>query len=477
MSVSTPRTSSSTAELTGTAKLEDLTKIMANLKQDLTDIHLLPHQRDAFLEQVKVYGRDPTNADPIFTKEGLETLARHAFNSASQNTALNASRCLANAMLLRPETRQMIVDQGYIPKACTKLKIDNRDNEFVVSRIIFLATYAPELDIARLIDDEKLADNMCLNMNRHAKRYSALKSGKPQDPMADMALTETLKLLFNITSKCPEKVDKFSPALHHVLTVLSKMPISSSAPLENLVATVLNALVNLDFDGKNTTIVFPKSNPAIYTDCFIEILDKATNAYKDDELESLVSPLIVVLQKTYEVAPVEIKSQFRKSMLPSTTDREQPLGRGQTLPSRLLSLSTNPATPTLRTTVSALLFEMSDRDAKKFVQNVGYGFASGFLFQHGVTVPENALEAWSNEDDTPSAVATTERPINPVTGQFLDREEHVEIDMTDEEKEREAERLFVLFERLRATGVVDVQNPVTQARQEGRFEELPDDSD
>jgi len=29
--------------------------------------------------------------------------------------------------------------------------------------------------------------------------------------------------------------------------------------------------------------------------------------------------------------------------------------------------------------------------------------------------------------------------------------------------------------RLRATGVVNVENPVTKAYQEGRFEELPDD--
>ncbi len=41
--------------------------------------------------------------------------------------------------------------------------------------------------------------------------------------------------------------------------------------------------------------------------------------------------------------------------------------------------------------------------------------------------------------------------------------------MTEEEKEREAERLFVLFERLKATGVVDVKNPV-----ERRFEEVDD---
>jgi hypothetical protein len=39
-------------------------------------------------------------------------------------------------------------------------------------------------------------------------------------------------------------------------------------------------------------------------------------------------------------------------------------------------------------------------------------------------------------------------PVNPITGQRLDREENVETEpMTQEEKEREAERLFVLFER------------------------------
>jgi hypothetical protein len=58
--------------------------------------------------------------------------------------------------------------------------------------------------------------------------------------------------------------------------------------------------------------------------------------------------------------------------------------------------------------------------------------------------------------------------------------------ITDEEKEHEAERLFILFERsvstsgplflltvsrLKRTGV-DVENPVGQAVQSGRFEEL-----
>lgn len=44
--------------------------------------------------------------------------------------------------------------------------------------------------------------------------------------------------------------------------------------------------------------------------------------------------------------------------------------------------------------------------------------------------------------------------------------------MTDEEKEREAEKLFVLFERMQRTGVISAENPVGKAQREGRFEEL-----
>jgi hypothetical protein len=68
--------------------------------------------------------------------------------------------------------------------------------------------------------------------------------------------------------------------------------------------------------------------------------------------------------------------------------------------------------------------------------------------------------------------------VNPITGQRLDKEEQVQVEeMTQEEKEREAERLFVLFERLKATGVMNVENPVEAAYRSGRIEELADDED
>lgn len=75
--------------------------------------------------------------------------------------------------------------------------------------------------------------------------------------------------------------------------------------------------------------------------------------------------------------------------------------------------------------------------------------------------------------------ASAARPVNPVTGVYepenpgpSPREQ-----MTPEEQEREAEKLYVLFERLKKTGVMGVKNPVEEAQQSGRFEELSEEED
>jgi hypothetical protein len=175
----------------------------------------------------------------------------------------------------------------------------------------------------------------------------------------------------------------------------------------------------------------------------------------------------------HELAPEPVKSAMRARLLPSDAEREQPLGKSGTLPSRLLNLSASAATPAIRDSISAFLFELSDSDPATFVHNVGYGYASGFLLSKNIAMPESAMRGRGVQDAEGERV-----PVNPITGQRLDREPEVpEVEMTQEEKEREAERLFVLFERLRATGVVDVQNPITQAYQEGRITEVDSDEE
>jgi hypothetical protein len=92
---------------------------------------------------------------------------------------------------------------------------------------------------------------------------------------------------------------------------------------------------------------------------------------------------------------------------------------------------------------------------------VGYGNVAGFLFNKGVlsapTQPSSATLV------TPSGA-----PINPITGTI--QEPPVASDMTDEEKEREAEKLFILFDRLEKTGALSPdQNPIRKAAAQGRL--------
>jgi hypothetical protein len=351
----------------------------------------------------------------------------------------------------------MFVDLRYEQKACNKLKNDSRDDEFLVSRIIFLTTYDSNVNIENLIDQYHLAENICVNISRHARQYvTKQKKVKELDPMEDMALIETLKLMFNVTHFCPQRTAAFSTALPHILTLLTKRAVSSSKPLEPPIGSLVNALINVPFAQKDSLAqLFPKGAPNINVDRLHEILEKSIKVYADDELEQLVSPLLTLLRKVYENAPREVQKHMQRALLPSEADREKVLGRAESLASRLLRLSTNPTTPQVRETISSLLFDLSDNDARKFVHNVGYGFASGFLFQHNVPIPENALEAYSLSGSEGSNARGSQDSreqfagmVNPVTGQLLDREEAVEEEpMTMEEKEREAERLFVLFER------------------------------
>lgn len=374
--------------------------------------------------------------------QGIKTLTRHAFDAETLSTSHNALRCLANAMLIKAEARQMFVDLGYEPKACAQLKRDTWDDGFLVSRVIFLTTYGTNVDLARLIDDFELAKTITNKLATHAKlATNSGKEGAEPIPMQDMALVETLKLMFNVTHFCKAKVDAFAPAINHVLTLLTNRELTPSKPLDGVFGPLVNSLVNLELDKKEAqAILFPEGGTQMrVVERLIELLDLSMKNYGDSELEQTVTPLVSVLRLVYDSAPSEVKTFIQGKLLPAADDRTKVLGRSETLPSRLLRNSTNALAPQLREAISHFMFEMSDKDASKFVENVGYGYASGFLFQNNIPMPNNAA---GGENGASS------RPVNPITGQFLDQETGPAVpEMTDEEKEREAERLFVLFER------------------------------
>lgn len=350
-------------------------------------------------------------------------------------------------MLLKPEVRQIFIDLGCEPKACEKLRNDNRDDEFLISRIIFLTTYGTNVELPKLIEKHGLADSIIENLSRHAARSSSPTGKEKSDPMEGMALTETLKLLFNVTHFAASHLDSFAPAIPHIVTLLvsQEMP-STGRPLDGQFGPLINALMNLRLDMELAkSALFPSDKPTILMDRLLQLLDASTKSYKDNDLEQLVTPLVCVISSLHEHAPAEIRAHIRSKLLPTEEDRKTVLGKSETLPSRLLRNWTNPVTPEFRKAIAHLFFDLSDKDAGKFIENVGYGFASGFLFQNNIPVPEGFSGGAPAEG---SSKGGKMRDYNPITGQFRDEEKFPDLpEMTDEEKERESERLFVLFER------------------------------
>ncbi|KAF2858683.1 hypothetical protein K470DRAFT_283130 [Piedraia hortae CBS 480.64] len=443
-----------------------LDQLERNLKHDGMPIK----EQETVLGELKILGRNSASAGSIFSRRGIDVLAKYGFRRETKSTSHEALRCLANAFLLSETTRQLFVDLEYSTDAAERLKSNDCNDEFLISRIIFLLTYNTSADLDDMVNKHGLADSVNRHLTRHAERLTQDQTASSS--MKDMALTETLKLLFNITYYRPHTSTNFTPSIEPIISLLVHHP-TLSPPLQPPINYLLNALLNLDLSSAVMPDQDTNSTPPSHTenviDKLISIFDQSIRSYPERELDQLAAPLCTLIRRWYELTTSHQKSNIRSALLPQTQDRDKPLGQGDSLSARLLRLSIAPGLPTLRENISCLLFELSDKDADKLIKNIGYGFASGFLMSHNIPVLASKDGTLQGDDDGVE--------INPVTGQRIAEETMDQPDspeMSQEEKEREAERLFVLFERLRATGVVDVQNPVQKAVEEGRFEELPD---
>lgn len=292
-------------------------------------------------------------------------------------------------------------------------------------------------------------------------------------PSSSMALAETLKLLFSLTKRCPDDV-KFHAATQPAIDILLSQQDHPEQAIEPVVTHLVDALHILPIEEEDLSPWFPASDPKQLVERLISMLRTAAANHEASEMDLKAATTVILLLRLHKHAPDDVKALMREELLPSEDERNKPLGQSNTLPARLLRLSTSGYTPQLRELIPELFFELSDRNAETFVNNVGYGYASGYLTNNKIPfVPPSGESSKEAGARNASGMRTD---VNPVTGQFLANEPKIEgPPMTEEEKMREAERLFVLFERLKKTGVVDVKNPAEDAVQSGRFEELDDD--
>jgi hypothetical protein len=436
---------------------------LATLAKDIELRNLSDSQREAALGQLKALGRDVNNVKQAYDAAAVKVLGHYGFGEYSSNVRREALRCIANALILVPSTQEAFASQDFLRKTAELLGSQDDDDEFLSARILFLMTYTKSTSLPPLAKDYDMPGKIVGHLQRHVAADEPLIGAG----ITSMALAETLKLVFNLVNLVPDQQRTLLPAVSSLHTLLNNAKVLE-VPLQPPMNYLLNALASLEteVEGASKDNIPDNGTLSASVDKLVVILEQSLKAYANIDLDTQLISLLTILRRINATGHAELRTKMKGLLLPKDAERDKPLGQSETLASKLLKLTTAPGLVHLSEAVSSLLFELSDKDAHTFVRNVGYGYAAGYLMTHKIPIPENAKSTASGSDDV---------PINPVTGQRLDKEAEVEMPaMSQEEKEREAERLFVLFERLKATGVVDVKNPVEQVRDEGRLKDSSD---
>ncbi|BFZ63116.1 hypothetical protein YB2330_004236 [Saitoella coloradoensis] len=434
---------------------QELISVLANHVREGTvqSANVLPQ-----LQTLKVLGRDSSNCGPICSRIGISTLKSIGLPDGQPSpSSLEALRCLANALLLHPPARVTYVEEGGVENTLRRYETADIDEEFLLGRILFLVTASPSPVTGEVMEGGVVQTAVVNHLER------ASETDVQDQQMLAMALAETLKLLFNLAKNEPERVSTLKSTLPPLLRLLRNLPHSSGPPTAPI-SHVIDALFALT--PSEAVYQRPENVKRM-----IDILDLSLRSIDIKNLDSNTSaafdkgftPLLGLLNNVSADAPEDIREYVKSRLLPTTEERKNPLGKGDGLSAKIIQLmSVGMGMENVKECVGGLLYGLSDSNATKFIHNIGYGNAAGFLVNHGIPTP--ALS------DLPRS---SSEPVNPITGQFVEEEENIKMeDMTDEGKEMEAEKLFVLFERLRKTGVVDVQNPVREAVESGRFSEM-----
>ncbi|PFH52865.1 hypothetical protein AMATHDRAFT_73987 [Amanita thiersii Skay4041] len=184
----------------------------------------------------------------------------------------------------------------------------------------------------------------------------------------------------------------------------------------------------------------------------------------DNSLDDLLSPLLVLISRLC-IADETTRIRIRQWIVPDDLDRSSPLEGRSDLLGRCLRLLGSVYHPRLKDSVGEMLFAMADSDASTLSALVGYGNVAGYLFNKGImNAPPPNTRTTNVSLTTPSGA-----PINPITG-TMEKPKPDLPDMTEDEKEQEMEKLFVLFDRLEKTGALPKdQNPMRKAIQEGKL--------
>ncbi|KAM9716532.1 chaperone Ric-8A-like [Menidia menidia] len=403
---------------------------------------------------------DGAHEEEALRKEAMKVLCNVVYNSTWAQERFSGLRLLS----------------GLIERLSSSVSWSTPSSlQFYELRLMFLVTaLRPELS-AQLQQEGGLpiltaALESCLEVQWKEQYECVLDRAAPPISLeASQRIMEILKILFNITYRThrQEPSEEVAALCRHLVAILRICLLRKcllSDDTDELQGHTVNLLSALPLQCLDVLLVAPlepdsKQSVGVNMDCVHALLMFMERRLElGDKIKEKVTPILNLLTESCR-AHRETRLYIRKHILPPLRDVSHRPEDGSTVKNRLVRLMTHLDTD-LKHCAADLIFVLCKENVRRFVKYTGYGNAAGLLATRGLLGGQSpgaynsSVQYSSDSDSDTEEYRQAKDRINPVTGRVEAEQPDPMEGMTEEEKEEEAKRLIMLFNRLSRESII-----------------------
>lgn len=450
-----------------------------------------PSCQKTCLETLRILSRDKRVLAPVATREGMLILGGMARLRAGQEegddqngpqdctqseeeerVVVEALKCLCNVVYNSPAAQQVSVDVQLAHGLCASLRTARSWHHEVglfTLRLLFLLS-ALRPDVRAVLRREWHAVRLLTDVLEHTldvRWVGPYEAARP-DPQAlpmpaedNERAMEALKALFNLTlSEAGGEEDDhqfrlIAAILRHLLMLKTETEEKTEEAhshavnlLNNLPVSCLDVLIDVPvqggqekYGGKNMDAV------QVLIDFMEKRIDKGSN-FKEG-----LTPVLSLLTEGSRQHR-EIRRYIKAQVLPPLKDVKIRPEIGTTTRNKLVRLMTH-VDMGVKQTAAEFLFVLCKESVDNLLKYTGYGNAAGLLVARGLLAGGRGETQYSEDEDSDTEEYKSAKPfINPITGHVEEPMPNPIEEMTEEQKEYEAQKLVNMFDKLSRQNVI-----------------------
>ncbi|XP_077423971.1 chaperone Ric-8B [Vanacampus margaritifer] len=475
-----------------------------------------PSCQKTCLETLRILSRDKCVLAPVATRDGMLTLARMARLGTGETAGdgqdppqpsapvaeeervvvVEALKCLCNVVYNSAAAQQVSVDVKLAHGLCASLHTAaawHHEVGLFTLRLLFLLS-ALRSDLRGELRKERQVVKLLAEVLEHTLdvRWDGTYEAARPDPQAlplpaedNERAMEALKALFNLTvcnvggQEDDHQYRVIAAILRHVLMLRTETEEKTEEAhshavnlLNNLPVSCLDVLIDLpvrggleEYGGKNMRAI------QVLLDFMEKRIDKGSN-YKEG-----LTPVLSLLSEGSRHHR-EIRRYIKVQVLPPLTDVKMRPEVGTTTRNKLVRLMTH-VEMAVKQAAAEFLFVLCKESVDNLLKYTGYGNAAGLLMARGLLGGGRGETEYSPDEDSDTEEYKTAKPfINPITGHVEEPMPNPMEEMTEEQKEYEAQKLVNMLDKLSRQNLIrpmGVKSDGTLAPLEETLRALPGD--